>query len=552
MHSDHAILFNLLQKNNSASRNLIESGNVHTTQGLITLDKVPDIQEIIKLSDELKLDELVCLAFVLHAQQQTAYVSVAAAASVLYEERNCAIQALLALLHAQVACGGDLPSDVYSTIGNFNAALLQTEDNGATVLVRRLSELIQAGSVLPSSDSPLPTVVDNYGRALDRADIMQKECTALCQCLFYACCIKQRLNSVDVERLLDLLHHMGLHARTPGPYQLSAQHQANLVLLSVLLTMLPLEDVGGDAQAHDDNALRRLCENAGVGAKIASHGSAMEDPYSVAVRFAWGMLPLICEANQKSLDRGLADVKAALKSGALGFLASGVMRSVPMKQEDEDVRLTAASVLHQMLVLFIEVSPEGMALLRKHTLDGGAKELEADNQPSEVPRMANGDGTLMAADTRSTHGFAGGLPPFVLTPDTLSTLLFSFAAVFSARPALFLAEDRRSPLVDQLKTEMGSDHYLRNVPSIFLSYLAVLTALAHTEIGARLVFTQLRGDNAPPLVGWRRMFSILQDVVRRYNPPQENGTSAGQSRASDSILPINDTKALCAFAHLFE
>ena len=90
------------------------------------------------------------------------------------------------------------------------------------------------------------------------------------------------------------------------------------------------------------------------------------------------------------------------------------------------------------------------------------------------------------------------------------------------------------------------------MPSIFLSYLAVLTALAHTEIGARLVFTQLRGDNAPPLVGWRRMFSILQDVVRRYNPPQENGTSAGQSRASDSILPINDTKALCAFAHLFE
>lgn len=540
-----------MQKNNAASRALVESGNLHTTLGHITLDKVPDIQEITKLSDELKLDELVCLAFVLHAQQQSEFVSAASAAFFLYRERECAVQALLALLHAQVG-GGDLPSDVYSTIGNFNAVLLQTEEGGSTVLVRRLAELIQAGSVLPPPDSPLSTVVDNYGRPLDRADIIQKECTALCQCLFYACCIKQRMTPSDVERLLDLLHHMALHARTPGPHQLTAQHQANLVLLSVVLTMLPLEDVSGDAQTQDDRALRELGQHAGVGAKIAAHG-ASEDPYSVAVRFAWGMLPLLCEADQRSVDRGETDVKASLTSGALGFLGTGVMGSIGMAQEDEDVRVTAASVLHQMLVLFMEVSSDGMQQLRRQTLDGAQKELEVDTQMAEAPKMGLGGDSLMVVDTRS-NGFATGPAPIVLSPDTLSTLLFSLAAVFTARPALYLDEDRRSPFVSQLMMELGEDQYLRNVPSIFLSYLAVLTALAHTEIGARMVFTQLRGDNAPPLVGWRRMFDILQAIVRRYNPPQsqENGPSATQSRTSDSILPTNDTNALCAFAHLFE
>ena len=158
--------------------------------------------------------------------------------------------------------------------------------------------------------------------------------------------------------------------------------------------------------------------------------------------------------------------------------------------------------------------------------------------------------------------------------DTLSSLLYSLARVYTARPGLFLDEDRRSLHVAQLMTSVGSDPQLRNVPSIFLSYVVVLTALATTEIGARIVFAQLCGDNAPALIGWRRMFATLHAVINTYNtdtmpahgPSAGAPTSADQSGnsgggggsagkkkgVSDIVLPETDTKALVAFARLFE
>lgn len=543
---------------------------MHTTQGLVTLDKVPDVHEILLLADEMKLDELVALSLVLAAQQQSGAVSAAAAAGMLYEERMAAVQALLALLHAQVACGGgDIPVDVYSTVASFNASLLQREESGSTVLIRRLADLIQQQSVLPPADSPLPAVTDVYGRALDRVDIVQRECTALCQCLFYACCIKQRISGTDIERLMDLLHHLVLHVRSPGPFQLAAQHQANLVLLSVLLTLLPLEEAQGEALAEDDKALSLLAEHSGVDAKIRSRittANHQEDYYSAVVRLAWGMLPLCCEGNTLTEKRGLEDVKAALQGGALGFLGAGVMGSVPMTDEAEDIRLTVASVIHQLLVLFIEVAPEGMEHLRKVSIDGAEAEMEADITVQQQQGV-NGNGaagggeiSMMVVDARS----GTGMPYSVhIGPDTLGILLQSLSAVINARPALYLDEERRSPQVSHIMSEIGFDNALRCVPSIFLGYLAVLTALARSEVGARMIFNQIRGENAPALVSWRRMFTTLHAVINQYNRQGQmdsNGgnttaaTGQGQSRGgiSDIVLPATDTKALCAFARLYE
>jgi hypothetical protein len=554
-----------LQANNAASRAIVESGTVHTTQGLVTLDKVPDVQEITLLADEMKLDELVSLSLVLAAQQQSGAVSAAAAAGMLYEERMCAVQALLSLLHAQVACGGgDVPADIYATVASFNASLLQREEGGSTVLIRRLVDLIQQQSVLPHVDSPLPVVTDIYGRALDRADIIQRECTALCQCLFYACCIKQRTTGTDIERLLDLLHHLSLHARTPGPFQLAAQHQANLVLLSVLLTLLPLEDAQGEALAEDDTALTLLAKNTGIDDKIRSRptlNTTQEDYYAAVVRLAWGMLPLCCD--EKNLTRrGIDDVKAALNGGALGFLGAGVMGSVPMADEDEDIRLTAASVVHQLVLLFTEVSSEGMEQLRNASINGAEAEMEADTQ--QQPGNGNaalgggGDASMMVVDSRS----GTGMPHTVhIGPDTLGILLQTLSTVFNARPALYLDAARTSPQLPHLLNEIGCDNALRCIPSIFLGYLEVFTALARSEIGARVIYAQLKDENAPPLVSWRRMFTTLHAVIHQYNPPQgqmDNGTGStapGQGTRggiSDIVLPANDTKALCAFARLYE
>lgn len=83
----------------------------------------------------------------------------------------------------------------------------------------------------------------------------------LCECLVYACCIRQRLPAGNVADLAGLLHHLALKARSAGASSagaggagaggaaaglaLAAQQQAYLVLLAALLTVLPLENAEG-------------------------------------------------------------------------------------------------------------------------------------------------------------------------------------------------------------------------------------------------------------------------------------------------------------------
>lgn len=66
----------------------------------------------------------------------------------------------------------------------------------------------------------------------------------LCECLVYACCIRQRLTAADISDLIDLLHRLGLKARAAAG-DLAAQQQAYVVLFAVLLTLLPLENAEG-------------------------------------------------------------------------------------------------------------------------------------------------------------------------------------------------------------------------------------------------------------------------------------------------------------------
>ena len=80
----------------------------------------------------------------------------------------------------------------------------------------------------------------------------------LCECLVYACCIRQRLPAADVADLAELLHRLALKSRAAGPsaggtaagVALAAQQQAYLVLLAALLALLPLENAEGAGGCH--------------------------------------------------------------------------------------------------------------------------------------------------------------------------------------------------------------------------------------------------------------------------------------------------------------
>ena len=89
----------------------------------------------------------------------------------------------------------------------------------------------------------------------------------LCECLVYACCIRQRLPAGDVADLADLLHRLGLKARAGGSADLAAHQQAYCVLLAALLALLPLENAEG---AGED--MRRVGEGAPGHARLVLRG----------------------------------------------------------------------------------------------------------------------------------------------------------------------------------------------------------------------------------------------------------------------------------------
>jgi hypothetical protein len=524
-----------LQPADAESRAKVQSRRVETPEGVQLLDDEPDVREVLLLADELGMDEVLALRYVLAAHGACGEVSAAAAAGVFFEERLALTQALAALLHAQVTDASALSAEAYNAVGVFNAKLLcPPAAGGESLLVRRLAALLQSDALAAAPGSRLPVAVDAFGRGLDRTAAAQREHAALAECLLYAHVIRQRGAPADVGRLLDVLQHLALHARgaAGASHRLAAQRQANLALVAFLLATLPIEDAEGRARDEDDAALKALAADAAVGAKVAQL-EPRDDPYAAAAHLAWGLLLLCSETREAA---AVAMIDAALAAGALGFLRAGVLDSVPMADESEDVRGVAASVALQLLMLFWEVAAEGKDTLKERSVEGARAEKA---EPVEAPSSA----ALMAVDGR----FGAPAPS---PPDSLAALLGAVAATLRLRPALFLDEARRSVQLGALAADACSQA-LADVPSVLVAYLGLLTAVAETEAGARAMFHQLRVENAAEAVSWRRMFDALRGVVCRYALAAEGGAEGAPPPFSDVVLPVADTLALCAFARLF-
>lgn len=166
----------------------------------------------------------------------------------------------------------------------------------------------------------------------------------LCECLLYACVIKQRQRTADIIDILGVLHSLSLRARSAGAGgdSLAAQQQAYCVLAAALCCLLPLENAEGKGGPHpweacmlcnapvllfdccnalvpsscgsrfvrllnrqpgkhctlsfalcadreaDERLLRELAASRELDSKVASF--PVEDSYMAVVRLAWGCL----------------------------------------------------------------------------------------------------------------------------------------------------------------------------------------------------------------------------------------------------------------------
>lgn len=552
------------QPPNSTARQQIQSRVVQTPHETIHLDAEPDVREILLLSDEFKLDELLSLACIQAARQEREIISAAAAAGILLEERRSLLTSLWLLMQAQVMSAETLPRELLGIITAFNAQLLSTP------LIDSLIELIQSSPAMPSEDSQLTVVIDSAGRHVDRLEVAQRETTLLCECLVYAIWnSQQRVGASQIVQLMHAQRHISLKlASTPSRQHhhhqqqqygdIVTSHQVCIVTFALLLALLPTDAVAGDGAAlqADEDFLAQLAKDA----TLESAVSTIE--INPETELAYGLL-LSMYAPDTATDRAWRHVSQGIKAGALGWLGSRMMSSSAMQDEPDHQRQLYACIANQLLINFLDAQAGRKAVeeLIATSIKKSDEELQAGpegwgQQWSTAPHSSSS----MALDIVVATGpaAAGTSPSSQLTTmksDTLATLLLAFAAVYRAHPDLFLDESLRCALVPEFMQYVIAHEVLteRKSPSAFLALLSIMASLASGAEGARSMFAQLRtteGTDASP-VSWKAMFQLLIAVIQRYSLTENVGDVRKRSLEAEPLNPW-DAAALVSYINLFK
>ncbi|KAK9829639.1 hypothetical protein WJX72_007011 [[Myrmecia] bisecta] len=517
---------NLLQEltvpSNAATRQQIQSKHPALASGQVQLDD-GDVREVLLLSDELKLDELVCLQCIITAQDERGQVSAEAAAGIYFEERRALLATLWTLLQATALPAQDLDDSVNQMITDFVLDLLAQRINGHAQLLTRLIDLVKDVSLEPQAGSRLTRVLDFHDELVDRRLLLQRERTLLCESLAYVCSIQQRQMAGDIASLADLLHTLGLRARGTEAGDITTFQQTYIVLTALLAVLLPRESSveGPDVEA-DNQALGALASDGQLASKFES-SSPPEDGWQASSRLAWGLL--LAEYGQSSMrERALNCLRLANQVGTFHFLDAGVLASTAFQDDHPYQKDLYARILHQLAMQYLDS-------------DLGREQLDSLIQVSV--EQAHADPAKQAG--RPDHR------------DSLATLLNLIAALYTINPDLWLDEETRYAVLGEFMEYIARHSILQEAPPVLVGYLAVLTALASSEKGAQAMFLQLRQDTRTAPISWHRMFDVMMKYCARFTADSTRQVAVGESAAQavEFMLPQSDAQGLAAYVRLF-
>eukprot|EP00884_Botryococcus_braunii_P018275 jgi/Botrbrau1/5130/Bobra.0172s0002.1 len=500
------------------SREQVVGGNPATASGHVSLG-AKDIQDVLLLSDELRVDEILALQCLLAAHVERGEVAAEVAAGIFFDERRAALASLHLLLQVQ-AVGGEegLNEQVFEAISTFNKSLLVEPQSGG--LLPRLITCIQDTSLEGGSGSKLSKVVDERGSEVDRRALIQAERSILCECLVYCCVIERRQPPANILSMMTLLGTLasGTHTKAQGPggeaaHQVALQ-QAYTVLLAIVYCLLPYP-----SDDRVDNALSALATNAELVGQFAGE-QAPEDGFQAVLRLTWGTL-LSNQGPPTSRERSALCVKQACDFGVLSWIREHVIGSTSFQDELPYQQELYAQILGQLLLDFVY---------------------------SDVGRDAVG--ALMVRSTQMVVG--GGENGGPGKADDLSSLLWAIADVFRVYPAMFVNEDLRDPVLGVFMEYIARSTLLSEVPAVFVAYLEVLRSLAHGPKGAQSMFEQLRPGNTYAIISWNSMFLVIKQYCLRFLPERDSvGRAIQQGRTDHLLLPPEDVQAMCAYLRLF-
>jgi len=338
------------------------------------------------------------------------------------------------------------------------------------------------------------------------------------------------MHASDIQNLLLLLGELLQHNAAHGTPALE-QH-ATLILVAIMLTMIPQESTSEDLKENDFKELLAVLEDEDLQRKLSEFG-AQEGACPTVVLLVRSTVDLFIGKESKKQQASKESVKAVI-NGAFQSMEARFFGVNSLPCNHQDLNCIVASVVHQFILVFIDVADEAVSTLVK-----------------ESKRRRDGEVGNNRALVEVKDKVTGSEVPKV--SDSIGSFLSLWASCMVSDTALIGSETAQVHLGLFLRA-VGTDSALMCIPSVFLGYTEVLVALASTSDGARIVFHQLRDKNSPPAVSWKRLFDTLRAVIEIYEGAgvKEGRHADVQQQTGSIVLPEAESDGLCGFVKIFE
>ncbi|KAI4335735.1 hypothetical protein L6164_014349 [Bauhinia variegata] len=516
----------------SSDRSQVQSKLVRTPDGSpVSLDD-QDVQLVLKLSDDLHLNEIDCVSLLISTNQEWVLMGrepleiVRLAAGLWYTQRRDLITSLHLLLRAVVLDQG-LEDDILADIQKYLEDLINSGLRQRLIsLIKELNREEPSGLGGPLCEQ---YILDSRGSLVERRAVVSRERLILGHCLVLSVLIV-RASPKDVKDIFSALKDS---ATEVSESDTTLKHQITFSLLfSLVIAFVSdgLSTVPDKASILSSDASFRREFHEIV---MATGNDPVVEGFVGGIRLAWVVhLMLIQEAaatretgsSGSSNEMGYLNqcLEIIFSENVFQFLLDKVLRTAAYQNDDEDMIYMYNAYLHKLMTCFLsnpfardkikESKERAMSVLSPYRI-AGSHEFVQDNSSS------------------SLHGTEIGCLPFI-------SVLEFVSEIYQKEPELLSGNDVLWTFVNFA----GEDH--TNFQTL-VAFLNMLSTLASSQEGASKVFELLQGK-AFRSIGWSTLFECLTIYDEKFKQALQ---TAG------AMLPEiqeGDAKALVAYLNVLQ
>ncbi|KAL4195214.1 hypothetical protein AMTRI_Chr05g72240 [Amborella trichopoda] len=487
---------------------------------IITLDG-QDVQIVIKLSDDLNLNEIDSVVLLVSAHQEWGLFGrepleiLRLAEGLWYTERRALLTSLYTLMRAVVLDQG-LDTDLASDILQYLEDLLKSGLRQRLInLLKELNREDPSGLGGPQAEH---YILDSRGALVERKAVVLRERLTISHCLVLSVLIL-RINPKDAKDIFVALKDSIVDLNGGGTVTLQTSYSLFFGLV-ISLTSDALSTVRDKVSALSiDDSFRHEFQDLVVAPGIDPSVGGFVD----SIRFAWAVY-LMITVEGKYTSSGVSSVanicsclEHACMKNVFQFSLDKIVQTPAYQNDDEDMIYMYNAYLHKLMMCFLshpiardkvkEMKEKAMSALSPYSI-GRSHDLRSDENLN------------LQQDIQTES------EPFI-------SLLELVSEIYQKEPDLIVGNEVLWTFVNFA----GEGHTSFQT---LVAFLRMLSTLGSNEEGAIRIFQLLQGK-ALHSIGWNTLFDCLSVYEQKFKQSlQSTGT----------VLPEfqeGDAKALVAY-----